>query len=111
MSDLYYMHPKADHPMFLRTTQSIEGGYITYELKVARALLEDIPVNWTKFEGLFAVDGIMLHRHDTLAVVDHIILEPECLAMHLMRLAFICACHQEGPYGADEPERLSQDTD
>jgi hypothetical protein len=109
MSDLYFMHPQADHPMFLRTKQSIEGGYITYELRVARALLEDIPVNWTKFEGLFCVDGLVLHRADTLRGIDSVILEPECLAMHLMRLAYIAAHHQEGPYG--EPEEFSQDTD
>jgi hypothetical protein len=105
--DLYYMYPKAHHSMFLRTKQSIEGDCITYELRVARALMEDMR-DITKFEGWFNVRG-MYFREPFDAIVDWVELQPEGLAMQLLRLAYIAARHEEGPYG--EPEELSKDTD
>ena len=105
MSEIYYMHPNAHHPMFLQSKQSIDLHSVTYELKVARALMEDMR-DITKFEGWFNVGSLVFCEDNELAQ-DVIGLAPEGLAMQLLRLAYIAARHEEGPYGENESEELS----
>lgn len=93
--------------MFLQSKQSIEDYTVTYELKVARALMEDMR-DLREFEGSFNVDS-MVFRQRGKSADDWVVLAPEGLAMQLLRLAYIAARHEEGPYG--EPEELSKDTD
>lgn len=98
MSDLYY-EPKGD--FFMQTKQSLDTGFIIYEIRMARALLEDVP-NVRGFEGLFnSLIGLSLVRPDS-TVEDCIVLQPEALSMQLMRLAYVAAHHEEGPYGAED---------
>jgi len=100
MTNLYYA-PKGD--FFMRTKQSFDTDFITYEIRMAKALLEDVP-DVKGFEGLFnSLIGLSLVRPDS-TVEDCIILQPEALSMQLMRLAYVAAHHEEGPYGADETE-------
>jgi hypothetical protein len=93
--------------MFLQSKQSIDRNCVTYELRVARALMEDMR-DITKFEGWFNV-GSLVFCEDNKVAHDMIGLQPEGLAMQLLRLAYIAARHEEGPYG--EPEELFKDTD
>jgi hypothetical protein len=103
MSNLYF-EPKGD--FFMQTKQSLDTGFIIYEIRMARALLEDVP-DVRGFEGLFnSLIGLSLVRPDS-TVEDCVILQPEALSMQLMRLAYVAAHHEEGAYGADESEELS----
>jgi hypothetical protein len=114
MSDhLYHFHQPS---FWIQTKQSIEGDSVTYEIKIAKALLEDTP-DTTRADGLFHRGNIQLIVRNEIygmepeEVADWVVLEPETLPMILLRLAYLAAFHQEGPYGADESERLSQSTD
>lgn len=95
------------HPMRLSWHQKIEDQSVVYEVKVTRALMEDMR-DLRTFEGWFCVNSMVLRQKDNSAG-DFIGLQPEGLAMQLLRLAYIAARHEEGPYG--EPEEFSQDTD
>ncbi len=112
MSDLHFHQPS----FWIQTTQSIDGHFVTYEIKVAKALLEDTP-DTSRSDGMFHRGSLQLivpgemAEMETEEVTHWVMLEPETLPMILLRLAYLAAFHQEGPYGADESEEFSQDTD
>ncbi len=114
MSDhLYHFNQPA---AWIQTKQSISNDFITYEIRIAKALLEETP-DTRKADGMFNRGSLQLivpgemAGMETEEVSDWVMLEPESLPMVLLRLAYLTAFHQEGPYGADEQERLSQSTD
>lgn len=106
MSDLYHFHQPS---FWIQTKQSIEGDFIIYEIKIAKALLEDTP-DTSKSDGMFHRGNLQLivpgemAEMETEEVMDWVMLEPETLPMILLRLAYLAAYHQEGPYGVDEKE-------
>jgi hypothetical protein len=103
--DFLYYKPKAD--FFLRTKQSIDAGFVTYEIRIAKALLEDTP-DTSRADGMFHRGNLQLIVPSEMAdmeteeVTDWVMLEPETLPMILLRLAYLAAHHQEGPYGAED---------
>lgn len=105
MSDDLYYEPKND--FFLRTKQSIDRQFVTLEIRVAKALFEDTP-DTSRADGMFHRGNIQLIVPGQFAdmepeeVLDWVVLEPESLPMQLLRLAYLAAHHQEGPYGADD---------
>ena len=97
--DLYYENR---HPFRLQTKQSFDDGCFVYEIKIAKALMEECPARFEEFEGLFnATIGVSLVKPDS-TVEDCVILQPEALSSHLMRLAYIAAIHEEGNYGGED---------
>jgi len=105
MSDLHFHQPS----FWIQTTQSIDRHFITYEIKIAKALLEDTP-DTSRADGMFHRGSLQLIVPGQFAdmepeeILDWVVLEPETLPMVLLRLAYLAAYHQEGPYGVDEKE-------
>jgi hypothetical protein len=98
VADIYY---EDRSPMKLETMPSIDDQSWVYKITVSKALMEECPADFTKFEGLFnATIGVSLVKPDS-TVEDCVILHMEGLAAHLMRLAYIAAFHEEGPYGCE----------
>ena len=105
MSDhFYHFHQPS---FWIRTKQNIEGDFITYEIRIAKALLEDTP-DTSRSDGMFnrgslqlIVPGEMADM-ETEEVADWVMLESESLPMVLLRLAYLAAYHQEGPYDAKD---------
>ncbi len=92
----------SEHSMRLQSQQRFEDQSVVYEVKVSRALMEDMR-DLRKFVGLFNVRSLTFHHpEDGLRIGDWVELQQEGLAMQLLRLAYIAARHEEGPYG--EPE-------
>lgn len=97
----------------MRTKQSLDDGCVIYEIKVPEALMAETP-DTRNFLGLFNVRSLQFvgssdrdqefvtSEGSVIGVEDWIQLEPERLSMQLLRLAYMAAIGEEGPYGSED---------
>ncbi len=98
---------------FMRTKQNLDDGCIIYEIKVPQALIAETP-DTRNFLGLFNVRSLQFvgssvrdqefvnSEGSVVGVQDWVQLEPERLSMQLLRLAYMAALSEEGPYGSED---------
>lgn len=113
MSDPKSLYYKNMARFFMRTKQSLHDDCVIYEIKVPKALMAETP-DTRHFLGLFNVRSLQFvgssvstqefvaSDGSVIGVEDWVQLEPERLSMQLLRLAYMAALSEEGPYGSED---------
>ena len=113
MSDPKSLYYKNMARFFMRTKQSLHNDCVIYEIQVPKALIEETP-DTRNFLGLFNIRNLQFvgssvreqefvtSEGSVIGVEDWVQLEPERLSMQLMRLAYMAALSEEGPYGSED---------
>jgi hypothetical protein len=88
---------------FIQCSQSVQNQSVEYRVVVPQAFMMELP-RLRDFEGWFNVNNIELidTKWDPPGHSDWISLNPEALSVQLMRLAYIAAMHEEGPFGESD---------
>lgn len=86
---------------FLQASQSFRDCSVEYRVVISEEFMEKLP-QLRDFDGWFNVNNLELidRNWDFLEhPSEWIQLNPEALSMQLLRLAYIAAMHEEGPFG------------
>jgi hypothetical protein len=88
---------------FIQAQQNVSDYTVEYRVVVPKAFMETLP-HLREFEGWFNINNVELvnPHYDRWERADWIRLNPEALSVQLLRLAYIAAASEEGPFGSDD---------